>query len=230
MKRPVVIALVAAFVGLPAAASAHPVPFTFVDVRVQAGALEITVVAHVFDLGHDLDVAPPEQLLEPAVLASKAGAITDLVRTRLRLAGNGWELSTGEWSAPEALAERQSIQVRALFRLESAPATVTVSTLMFPYDPAHQTFINFYELDEVMSQAILDRSRTGIEYFAGTRQGVWAVLRRFVPEGIRHMLMSTFYFAVMNIFIKKVSHFPAMEIVFFRCFISMLICIVLVLH
>ena len=189
MKRPVFIAFIAALAGYPAMASAHPVPFSFVDVRIQPGALEITVVAHMFDLGHDLDVAPPERLLEPDVLASKADAVTDLVRTRLRLAHNGRELSNGEWSGLEALAERQSIQVRARFRLESAPATVTVSTLMFPYDPAHQTFINFYELDEVMSQAILDRSRTGIEYFAGTRQGVWAVLRRFVPEGIRHMLM-----------------------------------------
>lgn len=36
--------------------------------------------------------------------------------------------------------------------------------------------------------------------------------------------MSTFYFALMNILIKKLSHLPAMEIVFFRCFISMIIC------
>lgn len=38
------------------------------------------------------------------------------------------------------------------------------------------------------------------------------------------MLLSTLSFAVMNVFIKKVSDFPAMEIVFFRCFISMFIC------
>lgn len=38
------------------------------------------------------------------------------------------------------------------------------------------------------------------------------------------MLMSTFYFALMNILIKKLSHLPAMEIVFFRCFVSMIIC------
>ncbi len=38
------------------------------------------------------------------------------------------------------------------------------------------------------------------------------------------MLLSTFSFAVMNVFIKKVSNIPAMEIVFFRCFVSMLLC------
>jgi len=42
--------------------------------------------------------------------------------------------------------------------------------------------------------------------------------------GIRYMLLSTFFFAIMNVFIKKASHFPAMEIVFFRCFISLLLC------
>jgi hydrogenase/urease accessory protein HupE len=168
--------------------SAHPVPFSFVDVRLAPDALDVVVVAHMFDLGHDLDVAPPERLLEPPTLASKAAGIADLVRTRLRIGVNGVGLSGGKWSAPEILAERQSIQLRARFALDSAPATVTVSTLMFPYDPVHQTFINFYERDEVMSQAILDVRRTDIEYFAGTRQGVIAVMRKFAPDGIRHML------------------------------------------
>ena len=40
------------------------------------------------------------------------------------------------------------------------------------------------------------------------------------------MLVATFFFALMNIFIKAVSHLPVMEIVFFRCGISLLICLV----
>ena len=38
------------------------------------------------------------------------------------------------------------------------------------------------------------------------------------------MLMSTFFFSLMNVFIKKVGHIPAMEVVFFRCFVSMVLC------
>ncbi len=45
-----------------------------------------------------------------------------------------------------------------------------------------------------------------------------------LSSGAKHMLLATFYFAVMNIFIKAVTHFPVMEIVFFRCGISLLIC------
>jgi drug/metabolite transporter (DMT)-like permease len=45
-----------------------------------------------------------------------------------------------------------------------------------------------------------------------------------ISTGARHMLVATFYFALMNIFIKTVTHLPVMEIVFFRCGISFLIC------
>lgn len=38
------------------------------------------------------------------------------------------------------------------------------------------------------------------------------------------MLLATFAFAVMNVFIKQLDRIPAMEIVFFRCLVSGLIC------
>jgi hydrogenase/urease accessory protein HupE len=66
---------------------------------------------------------------------------------------------------------------------------VGVTTSLFPYDPQHQTFLNFYERDEVVTQAILDRNRTAFDHFMGTRQGVWAVVRRFLPSGIHHILI-----------------------------------------
>ena len=144
MKRLAFLA-VAATLGLASPAAAHPVPFTYLDVRVQAAALDITLVAHVFDLGHDLKVEPPERLLDAGVLSSQADAITTLVKSRLQLTANGATLSDGEWSAPEALPDRQSILLRARFSTTAVPGMVGVTTVMFPYDPAHQTFVNFYE-------------------------------------------------------------------------------------
>ena len=187
MKRPAFLA-VAAALGLAAPAGAHPVPFTYLDVRVQAAALDITLVAHVFDLGHDLSVEPPERLLDPGVLPSQAAALTTLVKSRLQVTANGVSLSEGVWSAPEALPDRQSILLRARFNTRAVPATVGVTTVMFPYDPVHQTFVNFYERDAIATQAILDRARTRIEFFASSPQGVFAVLREFVPAGARHIL------------------------------------------
>jgi hydrogenase/urease accessory protein HupE len=63
-----------------------------------------------------------------------------------------------------------------------------VTASMFPYDANHQTFVNIYE-GEALTQAILDRGKAKFDYFAGTRQGVLAVVGRFLPEGIHHILI-----------------------------------------
>jgi hypothetical protein len=169
--------------------AAHPAPFSFVDVRIQPRSLDIVVVAHIFDLGHDLGVEPPQRLLEPPVLSSEAEAITTLVRTRLHLSADGQPLTGGIWSAPQALPERQSIQLAARFNTRSPPGRIGVAAVMFPYDPVHQTFVNFYERDAITVQAILDGRHADFEYFAGTRQGVRAVLEKFAPEGAHHILV-----------------------------------------
>lgn len=41
------------------------------------------------------------------------------------------------------------------------------------------------------------------------------------------MLLATFFFSLMNVAVKKVSHIPAMEVVFFRCFVAMCIALFL---
>src|SRR5689334_15086370 len=53
--------LVAAVVLVAARADAHPVPFSFLDLHVERDAIDATLVAHIFDLAHDLNVDPPER-------------------------------------------------------------------------------------------------------------------------------------------------------------------------
>ncbi|MFP4290424.1 MAG: DMT family transporter [Cyclobacteriaceae bacterium] len=43
-----------------------------------------------------------------------------------------------------------------------------------------------------------------------------------ISKGIQYMLLSTFLFACMNVLVKLVSHIPAVEVVFFRSLISLL--------
>src|SRR6185312_10025742 len=50
-------------------------------------------------------------------------------------------------------------------------------------------FVNFYDGGALGYQAILDGAKTHAEYFAGSRQGTFAVIRRFVPAGIHHILI-----------------------------------------
>jgi len=49
---------------------------------------------------------------------------------------------------------------------------------------------------------------------------------RLIDSAVANMLLATFAFAVMNVFVKKVSRIPAMEVVFFRCLVSAAICFV----
>ena len=189
MRRLGSAGLIVALLGLPVPAAAHPVPFSYLDIHIGPGALELTLVVHVFDVGHDLRVDPPERTLDAAVLGPQGSALVALLQQRLQVAADGRLLTNGIWSAPVPLPDRQSIQMRARYQTGSVPGSVTVTAALFPYDPTHQTFLNFYEGDGLTSQAILDRNHPEFEYFAGTRQGALAVIRKFIPSGIHHILI-----------------------------------------
>lgn len=47
---------------------------------------------------------------------------------------------------------------------------------------------------------------------------------KILTEGVRLMFLSTLFFSLANVFVKQVSHLPAMEIVFFRCAIGTVFC------
>src|SRR5262245_25020566 len=74
-------------------ASAHPVPFSYLDVRLQPSSLDVALTIHIYDLAHDLQVTPMERLLESGFLSSQLPAIRALVTPRLQLSADG-----GCWS------------------------------------------------------------------------------------------------------------------------------------
>ena len=182
-------ALIAAFLSLLTGARAHPVPFSFLDIRLESRTVNVSLVIHTFDAAHEVGVSPPERLLDPAILAQHAGAITELTRTRIQFYADGEPFPGGYWRGPEPLPERQSLRLNARFDLSTTPGRLAVNALLFPYDPEHRTFINFYERDEIASQVILDRSLQRFEYSAGTKQGIGMVIQRFLPAGVHHILV-----------------------------------------
>jgi hydrogenase/urease accessory protein HupE len=179
--------VIAAALVVPRAAGAHPVPFSYVDLRLQPDAIEGTVVAHIFDLSHDLSIEPAERLLEPATAARESAAIAQLFASRLTVTANGVAL-VPQWSSAEVVPGRQSLKLAVRYPLAGPAGTVLVRASMFPYDPQHQTFLNIYD-GSALTQAILDHGRADFEYFAGTRQGAFAVVQKFLPAGIHHILI-----------------------------------------
>jgi hydrogenase/urease accessory protein HupE len=189
MKRFAFWALTAILVASATPAAAHPAPFSYLDLHVGPGGVDVSLVAHIFDVSHDLHVEPQERLLDAAFLAQQSAAIAALLGSRLHLTADGVSLAPGPWSAAEALPDRQGIGIRTRFAFPHAPGVVALDAAMFPYDPAHQTFVNVYEGEALTLQAILDIGKTGLEYYPGSRQGMFAVARRFTPAGLRHVLL-----------------------------------------
>ncbi len=167
---------------------AHPVPFSYLDVEMGEHEINVTLVVHVFDLAHELRVEPGERLLSAGLVREQATAIRSVLGPRLGLTTDGHALIP-EWSAPEVLPERRSVMQRIRYPVAAAPGILGVTAAMFPYDPNHQTFVNLYERGTLMTQTILDRTHTRLEYFPGTRQGKSAVVRKFLTEGIHHILI-----------------------------------------
>ena len=166
---------------------AHPVPFSYLDLRFQAARIDGTVVAHITDVAHDLRIDSPEKLLQPQFLESQTDRVAGLLGQRLTLAANSRNL-VPEWDGIEALPDQQAVRVHVHFPSE-AVGVLQIRCRLFPYDPNHQTFLNVYEEGRLTHQSIFDSGRDAFDYYPGTRQGTRAVLARFIPAGIRHILI-----------------------------------------
>ena len=184
--------LALAIVGTVLAASrvsAHPAPFSYVDVTIGERQVDVALVAHVFDVAHELAVESPELLLAPKELAAHSDDITARLLPRLGLVADSHALSCRPSAKPEALPDRSALRLRLACDADVPAGVLRVRAALFPYDPAHQTFLNVYERGALQSQFILDRDHPAAEYFTGTRQGVLAVVRRFLPAGVHHILI-----------------------------------------
>lgn len=186
MKRVFSLYLLALVLVQPAVA--HPVPFSFLDFHLTSTGIEASLILHDFDLAHDLGLASAERLHDRAFLAERAASIRALLTARLQIAADGQPLRP-EWGEPEILADRQAIRFALRFPGAAKPGTISISGLMFPYDPNHQTFVNIYEDGELTRQVILNRLESRMDHVFGTRQGSIAVIRKFIPEGIHHILI-----------------------------------------
>jgi hydrogenase/urease accessory protein HupE len=187
MKR--ALFLVALSITLATPAAAHPVPFSFLDLQLTARGMEVSLVIHDFDLAHELNVSEANQFLNPVFLAEHAESLRKLLSARLQITADG-STAEPEWDAPEVLRNRESVQFLLRYpSVRAMPAHITIHAELFPYDPLHQTFVNIYEDGELTHQLILDQSRKEVEHFTGSSQSAVSVIRRFIPEGIHHILI-----------------------------------------
>jgi hypothetical protein len=187
MNPRVIIAAAALFMVMrTATASAHPAPFSYLDIVFRNGGIEGTLVVHIIDIAHDLGLDPVERLLDDAVVQSERVRIGNLLQPRIQLRTNR-RLTLG-WERVEVMKEEQALRLR--YRIaEETPGALTIDTNLFPYDPVHQTFINIYEEGTLRQQVIFNASSDEHTYYLGTTQGAIEVMKTFVPSGIHHIMI-----------------------------------------
>src|SRR5215813_582719 len=180
--------LLMVLVSLVAPIYAHPVPFSYLDLRPgqNQGQLEGYLVAHVTYLARELNLTPPEALLDPVTLESKKDAILTLIRPGIRLEADGQALDL-ELLRVEPLPDRQAVALHLRFNTKGFPAALRIQCSLFTNEPEHQTFLNIYEEGLLARQEIFDKNHTTLDYFSGSRQITLAVVKKFIPLGIYHI-------------------------------------------
>ncbi len=178
--------LVCVLLALARVAVAHPAPFSYLDLSLDAQGAHGSIILHDFDVAHDLGIEPPDRLLDPAFAASHRARLEALMAERLRLTMDG-EARALRWTALDVDVDRFAL--RLSFDAGARPARVDVRAVMFPYDPVHQTFVNLYEDGALKQQSILTAEAPSLTFYAGSTQGRVALVRTFIASGIEHILI-----------------------------------------
>jgi hydrogenase/urease accessory protein HupE len=150
--------------------------------------LEGTLTAHTIDLAHDLRLMSPGALLNQSFAEKQKDRILSLFQSRLVITANGEKLKA-ELRDIKALPEKQAVMLRLRFPWKRTPGAIRFRCRLFPYDDKHETFLNLYEGERLTHQEIFDKDHTTLEYFTGSRQGTFVVLKKFIPAGVHHIFI-----------------------------------------
>jgi hydrogenase/urease accessory protein HupE len=170
---------------LPSPVSAHPAPFSYVDLQVTRDGIDAAVVMHAFDIAHDLGLSSEDRVFDADFVRNNGAKLTAMVVSRFSLTANGTEITPTPVDV-SVVPDRRGARVR-LHYAAADPAVLQIRCALFPYDPSHQTFLNVYEGGQLTRQMILDAGQSSVTHYMGTTQGTLAVIKKFVLAGIEHI-------------------------------------------
>jgi hydrogenase/urease accessory protein HupE len=179
------LAVAALLVVLGGRLSAHPAPFSYLDIVFRDGGIRGTLVIHVIDAAHELGVEPAN-LMNAEVVRQRSQQLAEILRPRILLRSS--HRLEPEWLSTELLAADQAIKLTYQI-VDEQPGALVVDTNLFPYDPNHQTFINIYEGSDLRQQLIYNARSDEHTYYLGTADGAIEVMKTFIPSGIHHIMI-----------------------------------------
>lgn len=172
----------------PTTALAHPAPFSYLDLTLTPRGVHGTLTVHDLDAAYELQLTDADALLDPTVARRHGPALAAVLQRRLTLLLDGTAVPV-RLDGVVPVPDRQGLRFDVTIDTTTAPGRLHVDAVLFPYDGTHQTFVNVYEGETLRHQAILDARHPALDYYAGSWQGVGAVLGTFVPAGIEHILI-----------------------------------------
>ena len=176
--------LLALLLAVPA--SAHPVPFSYLDLEVHDQAVEGRIRVHLRDIAPVLGIADSDDLLEGHVLVARTPEIARYLASRITLSRGGFERA--EWGQAAIVDDNEAIELP--FSIQGRPeGALPLDAHLFPRDPNHQTFVNVYEGGELRQQFIFSAASERKTYYRGTTAGALAVMSTFIPSGIHHIMI-----------------------------------------
>lgn len=170
----------------PVAVHAHPAPFSYLTLDLQDEQVEGTLTVHVIDIAHELGVERPDALLDHNELHGHEARIQELLASRMTIGDHRPQVIL--WGEPWAMAPQSAIRFPFVIR-GPPPGALKIDMNLFPYDPQHQSFVTIYEGGEYRQQMAFASGSDPQTYFAGSTQGVLAVLGTFIPSGAHHILI-----------------------------------------
>src|SRR5688500_12562926 len=104
-------------------ASAHPAPFSYLDIVFRNGGIDGTLVVHIIDVAHDLGIQPVERLLDDRLVQSESQRIGRLLQPRIQIRSN--RRLTLEWQSVELL--REELALRLKYRIaDEQPGAISI--------------------------------------------------------------------------------------------------------
>lgn len=169
-----------------APATAHPAPFSYLDIHLRDQQIDGSLVVHVIDVAHDLGISAPGELLDSDVLGARRREVAALLGSRLTLRAD--QRLKLEWTDMATLPNDAALKLS--FRVKGRqPGALTVDTNLFPYDRNHQTFVNIYETGGLRQQWIFNSGSDERTHYLGTTAGAIEVMKTFIPAGVHHILI-----------------------------------------
>ena len=167
---------------------AHDEPFSFVDVVVEEQALRGQVAAHAQDLAHEMGLATPDSLCDVAFVRRSLPQIHQVFERLLQLSADGAPVRP-HWTAHSFSPERRTLRLQWESSPTRPPATIQLRGPLFTYEAAHQTYFNVHVNGAVVHQDLLDSGHTVSEYATGIAPSRFAVVVRFIREGVHHIFI-----------------------------------------